>query len=128
MMVIRAIIFVLTCDRCFRKHRRVQYDPNFKRSKKIRISKWLWSLYYYFTLQDTIYYCLILSISVVGAFYNPAYFAFHLIELVRGVRLIKYVLSSVTGNLGQVIATLILAFIIIFWFTMTTFNVEDYRE
>lgn len=39
----------------------------------------------------------------------------------------RYVLSSVTNNLKQVIATLILALIILFWFAIFAYNLDAFR-
>lgn len=96
----KCLSYLLTCKCC----RRNQYTPEQKYENyiqiknKIKLPIWLWRIYYYFTNPESIYYLAFLALSILGSVYNHAYFAYHMIILIKGVRLIKYVLESVTRN------------------------------
>ena len=129
------IVKLLTCYKCFSclcRRRRNNFisslvDTLSKSVTKVQLPNFVWVLWFYFSSSSTIYYLLFMLISFLGTFYDHSYFAFHLIILIRGVRLIGYVLSSVTRNIGQVIATLVLALIVLFWYTIIAFNVDEFR-
>jgi hypothetical protein len=65
--------------------------------------------------------------SLAGMFFHPAFFAFHLAMLVKNESEIKYVLKSVTDNFGQLVAAIVLSVIVLFWYTLIAFSVDDFR-
>lgn len=66
--------------------------------------------------------------SVLGALVSPAYFSFHLIMLIVNRPLIQHVLNSVWRNIEQLGAALVLAVIILFWYSLIAFNFDAFRN
>jgi hypothetical protein len=93
----------------------------------VEFSKATWSVYYFCSAPGAIFQFLFLGCSVAGLLVNPAFYSFHLAMLIKNESEIRYVLKSVTDNIGQLVAALVLAIIILFWYSFVAFSVDDFR-
>lgn len=80
------------------------------------LPKPLWSAY--FVLRDPLafYHILFVLLSAIGLEFH-FFYAFHMLDLALRIRVLRYVIQSVTANIGQVLASLIMAFLIIYIYT-----------
>mmetsp|Transcript_3905 Transcript_3905/g.5035 ORF Transcript_3905/g.5035 Transcript_3905/m.5035 type:complete len:915 (-) Transcript_3905:321-3065(-) len=81
-----------------------------------------WALFFVAADLMSIYYAIYLAFSCLGALYNPAFFAFHVIDIAFRSRVMSYVLKAVARNLVQVASTLCLGIIIVYIFTVISVN------
>jgi len=81
-----------------------------------------WALF--FLLRDLwfSYYIIFLICSILGLVKNPAFFAFHILDIVGRVRLLGYVMKSVSENIGQVFATLLLGIMLCYIYAVIAYN------
>lgn len=89
----------------------------------------LWAVtagcYYFFSQHDTWYYLAFLAFSLAGNIVNPLFFACSLMAVMRMSKLMQYVTKAFTANIDQVIATLLLA--VIFMYLFTVLAISDRR-
>jgi hypothetical protein len=70
-------------------------------------------------------YILVLVLQILGYSYSSLFFSYSLILILWEIDLTKEVISAVTQHFDQVIATIILAIILIFCFAVTGFYVTS---
>jgi hypothetical protein len=80
------------------------------------------SLFHIFEHHDCIYYIALITFSCLGNLSSPLFFACCLMEILRLSKLMQYVTKAFTANIDQVIATLLLAAIILYLFTTLAFS------
>lgn len=74
--------------------------------------EWLWSASFLLCDFWFLYYLSFLAFSICGALVSIKFFAFHVLDLATRIRLLNYVMQSVTANIGQVLATLVLGILL----------------
>jgi hypothetical protein len=73
------------------------------------------------------YWTVFLLMSLIGFLINEKAFAFHLVMLIRDISLLMFIVQSFTSNGRSILATLVLAFIILYIYTIIAFNNSDIR-
>jgi len=83
-----------------------------------------------FLLSDPslLYICFYIVVSIIGLFYSPIIYSFHLLDIVNRFPMLQNVIVSVTGNFMQLSLTFFLMLILLYIFTMIgfTFLREDW--
>lgn len=89
----------------------------------IRVRVWAITagIYHFFSRGQSWYYIFLLSFAFLGYFITPAMYAVCLMEVLRVSKLMQYVSRAFTENIDQVVATLILAVVILYLFTTVSF-------
>jgi len=72
------------------------------------LPKFVWAGFFLATDMKTIYYIAFVLFSVFGFAINPAFFCFHVLDIVMRIPILGYVIQSVTMNIGQVAVTFLL--------------------
>ncbi len=67
-----------------------------------------WMVFFLISDIKTLYYIIFICLSGVGAFKNPAFYCFHVLDIVMRINILGYVIRSVTMNIGQVMVTFLL--------------------
>lgn len=78
-------------------------------------------VYYFFSNTESNYYYLLIVFSALGNFVHPIWYAFSLAEFFRIFKLMYYVTRAFTANIDQVIATVVLSALLMYWFTVISF-------
>ena len=64
--------------------------------------------------------------AVLGTFFHPGIFAINLSLFIRENRLLRYVLKSAVDHYDQLIITIVLGLIVLYWYSSVTFY-SDWR-
>jgi hypothetical protein len=72
----------------------------------------VWALIFVALDYKNFYYICFVTFSILGAFYNSAFFCFHVIDVAMRSKLLGYVMQSVFMNGDQVLVTLFLLFLL----------------
>jgi hypothetical protein len=67
-----------------------------------------WTIFFLLSDIKTLYYLMFIIFSGLGLCTNPAYFCFHVLDIVMRISILGYVIRSVTMNIGQVLVTFLL--------------------
>eukprot|EP00743_Colponemidia_sp_Colp-15_P008508 GILK01009255.1.p1 GENE.GILK01009255.1~~GILK01009255.1.p1 ORF type:complete len:1334 (-),score=217.51 GILK01009255.1:107-3976(-) len=84
-----------------------------------RFARRIWQL---LSRSWALYYVLYLLFSLLGLLVSPFFFAFHLIDVVPRVKLLRYVITAVTQNAGQLASTAFLWVLVMWFYTIGAFN------
>jgi hypothetical protein len=82
----------------------------------------VWKVWFLVTDLLTFYYIIYVVLSIMGIFVNPAWFAFHVLDVTVRVKLLNYVLRSVTVNYDQVLGTLFLGLLLVYLYAVMGYN------
>ncbi len=66
----------------------------------------------------TLYHIAALTMSISGLAVSPLCFAFHLVDIVFRIKLLRYVLAAVTNNYTQIFGTAFMGVLIIYLYTV----------
>lgn len=80
--------------------------------------RWVWLCCFLLADFWFIYYLCYLAFSLLGLLVSVKFFAFHVLDLATRIRLLNYVMQSVTVNGGQVLATLLLGVLLCYIFAV----------
>ncbi len=117
----RFIMFLVTrLQKCF-KFKRYWAIQLGSTSISFPVHRWIASLYYYVFQFDSLYYWALAFFSVMGFLHSPLWFALSLIQMLRMFKDMSYVSLSFTSNISQVVATIVLAAVVIYFFVIITF-------
>eukprot|EP00753_Platysulcus_tardus_P011780 PLAT3313.22.p1 GENE.PLAT3313.22~~PLAT3313.22.p1 ORF type:complete len:455 (+),score=258.94 PLAT3313.22:61-1425(+) len=89
---------------------------------QLRLPDFMWQLWALFTEPWSLYYIIYLLFSVLGVAASPWFFTIHTMDIAVRSRLLTYVLKSVTQNIGQLGATMVLGFVVTYLYTVVSFT------
>jgi hypothetical protein len=78
-------------------------------------------IYYLLSKQDSWYYMTLLVFALVGYLVTPATYCICMVEVLRISKLMQYVSRAFTENIDQVVATVVLAMVIMYLFVNVSF-------
>jgi hypothetical protein len=81
-----------------------------------------WKIWFLVTDPLTFYYIVYVILSIMGIAVSPAWFAFHVLDATVRVKLLNYVLRSVTVNYDQVLGTLFLGLLLVYLYAVVGYN------
>lgn len=71
---------------------------------------------------ELLYYALFWSLNIVALNVHPFFLTFHLSIIIIRSSVIQNLLGAIFGILGKIILTLVIALIVIYWFTIWSFS------
>jgi len=83
---------------------------------------YVWTLFFLIGDFLTFYYIMYLIFSILGNTVSLSFFCFHVLDIAVRIKLLNYVVKSVTVNIGQVLATLLLGLLLVYIYAVLAFS------
>ncbi|KRX10412.1 hypothetical protein PPERSA_10511 [Pseudocohnilembus persalinus] len=88
-----------------------------------KILKWLGRLTKFLGSQTSFWvHCTIATTQVLGYSYDSSFFAYGLIMIIWGIDFTKEIINAVFSHIDQVIGSILLSIIVLYWFVIIAYN------